>query len=194
MKKSIIGIALLSFILSSLPAKAEETLSYGETEELACKNKVFDRDISETIEDFGDYYPENNSFKVLNKKPLKLQFTPNGYAEDAKDVKELLVKRAVVYGVYRTFIHSNNDNVTVVSYLTDSTNTKNKLKGSPEYTVTLTKKQAEDILKKYLPVKSIDAIVNDDCSFTQQFNELRYDDSGKKGFNSFFNELVKSSK
>ncbi|WGO84704.1 hypothetical protein [Arsenophonus apicola] len=194
MGRTIIGIAIFSLILCSAPIKANETLSSGEANELPCKKRVFDRHISETIEDFGDYYPENNSFKLLSKKPLTMQLSPLDFTNDFEDVKELLVKRSVVYGIYRTFVHSNNNKVTIVSFLTDATNTKNKLTGSPEYTVTITKTQAEEILKKYLPLTSSAEIVNDYCSFTRQFNELMFDDSGKKGFAAFFNDLVNASK
>lgn len=161
MKRTIIGIAIFSLILCSTPIKANETLSSGEANELPCKKRVFDRHIAETIEDFGDYYPENNSFKLLSKKPLKMQFSSMGSELYPEYIRILLVKRSVVYGIYRTFVHSNNNKVTIVSFLTDSTNTKNKLTGSPEYTVTITKTQAEEILKKYLPVTSSAEIVNE---------------------------------
>ncbi|WP_339379086.1 hypothetical protein [Xenorhabdus lircayensis] len=78
---------------------------------------------------------------MIRETPLKIRLSPSAYNEDLPDVKENLVKRAIVYGIYRTFINSNNDKVTVVSYLVDSNDSK-KLKGSPEYTVTLMKEQA----------------------------------------------------
>lgn len=180
--------------ISSLTAVLILVSQYAYSDELECKNKILSGDISEVIENFGDYYPENNSLEFISKKPLTIRLSPPGYKEDASDVKEKLVQRAVVYGIYRTLIHSNNDNVTVVSYMTDSGNDYKKMKGSPEYRVTITKKQANNILKKYVPVSSMTGIVNDDCSFTAQFNELRFDNSGSKKFDKFFNELIKSSK
>lgn len=185
MKKTLICVALTFFTLGS---------SFVTADEMPCVNKVFNRDIAETIEDFGDYYPEANSFELISKKPLKMRFSPPAWDNDHKDVKVKLVERAVVYGVYRTFIHSNNDDVTIVSYLVDSQGQRGKLAGTTEYTVTLSRQKAEDILKKYMPVSSMSEIVNETCAFTPQFNELFFDDSGKKGFDSFFNDLVKASK
>lgn len=190
MKKTIITVAIFIFMLGSFNAKSNELVS----DELPCANKIFKHDISETIEDFGDYYPEANSFELISKKPLKMRFSPPAYKEDHKDVKIKQVERAVVYGVYRTFIHSNNDNVTIVSYLVDAQGQRDKLSDTTEYTITLSRQQAEDILKKYMPISSMSEIVNDTCSFSQSFNELFYDDSGEKGFDLFFNDLVKASK
>ncbi|PHM36180.1 hypothetical protein Xmau_04324 [Xenorhabdus mauleonii] len=171
----------------------QESLNQNE-EYLPCAgDKRIFPSIAEAIEDFGDYYPENNSFQLISEKPLKIRLSPPTYKEDAPDVKENLVKRAIVYGIYRTFINSNNDNVTVVSYLVDSNDGK-KMTGSPEYTATLTKAQALKIVNKYVPVNNLSELINDQCSFTEKFNELRYDDSGKKGFNKFFVELINQSK
>ncbi|CDG96493.1 conserved exported hypothetical protein [Xenorhabdus bovienii str. puntauvense] len=182
------------FSLLSTSAYSSELLQYGDNEQPPCAGeKRIYPSIAEAIEDFGDYYPENNSFKLINEKPLKVRLSPPAYKEDTADVKEHLVKRAIVYGVYRTFINSNNDKVTVVSYLVDSSGGK-KLKGSPEYTVTLTEAQALTIVSKYVPVTNLSELIDDQCSFTKEFNELRYDDSGKKGFNKFFAELIKQSK
>ncbi|MBD2812498.1 hypothetical protein ID853_16815 [Xenorhabdus sp. Vera] len=94
-----------------------------------------------------------------------------------------------MYGVYRTFINSNNDKVTVVSYLVDSNKGK-KLHGSPEYTTTLTREQALSIVNNYVPVNDFSELIDEQCSFTKAFNELRYDDSGTKGFDNFFAELI----
>lgn len=69
-----------------------------------------------------------------------------------------------------------------------------KLKDSPEYTTTITKPQALDITKKYVPINNLSGLTDDSCSFTAQFNELRFDDSGKKGFDTFLNELISISK
>ncbi|KLU15559.1 MULTISPECIES: hypothetical protein [Xenorhabdus] len=184
----------LFFSLFSVSVYSNELQQYGTNEQLPCAGeKRIYPSIAEAIEDFGDYYPENNSFQLISKNPLKIRLSPPAFKEDLPDVKNDLVKRAIVYGVYRTFIHSNSDKVTVTSYLVDANGGK-KLNGSPEHTITLDKKQALNIINKYIPVADLSELIDDQCSFTKEFNELRYDDNGKKGFSKFFTELTKQSK
>ncbi|MBQ0330417.1 hypothetical protein J9231_21520 [Providencia rettgeri] len=148
--------------------------------------------MNDAMEYFSDYYPENNSLKIISESPLNVRLSAVAFEQDGQDVKELLAKRAIVYGVYRSLINTPHDKVTVTSYLVD-TNGK-KLKGSPEYTVTITKPKALEITKKYVPINNLSELTDDSCSFTAQFNELRFDDSGKKGFDKFFDELISVSK
>ncbi|EPN6604913.1 hypothetical protein ACT2QZ_004414 [Providencia rettgeri] len=161
------------------------------SEDCTKQNEVY-ATMNDAMEYFSDYYPENNSLEIISELPLKVRLSAVAFEQDGQDVKELLAKRAIVYGVYRSLINTPNDKVTVTSYLVD-TNGK-KLKGSPEYTATITKPQALAITKKYVPINNLSELTDDSCSFTAQFNELRFDDSGKKGFDTFFNELISVSK
>lgn len=145
----------------------------------------------DAMEYFSDFYPENNSLEVISESPLKIRLSSSAYDQDSQVLKETLTKRAVVYGIYRSLINTPNDSVTVTSYLISD---KKKLSGSPEYTVTITKPQLLEITKKYIPINELSDITDASCSFTNQFNELRYDDSGKKGFDKFFDELLKANK
>lgn len=160
------------------------------TDSFVCSNKnAIYPTVTSMMEDFGDYPSDTNAFEIISKSPLKIRLSATAYDNDPTDVKDNLAKRALIYGVLRTFINTNNNDVTVVSYLINNDNHQ-KLKDSPEYTTTLTKDQALKITQKYIPINSLNDLIDENCSFTKQFNELRYDDNGNKGFDKFFNELI----
>lgn len=181
--KNILTFTFLSFAFSNLAFSA----SYLSSKNDCTKQNHTYATASDAMEYFSDFYPENNSLEIISESPLKIRLSSSAYEQDSQSLKETLTKRAVIYGIYRSLINTPNNSVTVTSYLISD---KKKLSGSPEYTVTITKPQALEITKKYIPVNSLDDLIDESCSFTDQFNELRFDDSGKKGFDKFFNELV----
>lgn len=184
---SIIGV--LNFAPDTPNNQATETQETI-TDSFVCSNKnAIYPTVTSMMEDFGDYPSDTNAFEIISESPLKIRLSATAYDNDPTDVKDNLAKRALIYGVLRTFINTNNNDVTVVSYLINNDNHQ-KLKDSPEYTATLTKDQALKIAQKYIPINSLNDLIDENCSFTKQFNELRYDDSGKKGFEKFFNELT----
>ncbi|MEY0434788.1 hypothetical protein [Providencia huaxiensis] len=190
-KKLFIYSAFSIFALVASISSASAAPYLKSSEDCTKQNEVY-ATMKDAMEYFSDYYPENNSLEIISESPLKVRLSAVAFEQDGQDVKELLAKRAIVYGVYRSLINTPNDKVTVTSYLVD-TNGK-KLKGSPEYTATITKPQALEITKKYVPINKLSELTDDSCSFTAQFNELRFDDSGKKGFDKFFDELLKANK
>ncbi|MEX9880703.1 hypothetical protein AB7X05_03855 [Providencia rettgeri] len=190
-KKLFIYSAFSVFVLVAGIGSASAAPYLKSSEDCTKQNEVY-ATMNDAMEYFSDYYPENNSLEIISESPLNVRLSAVAFEQDGQDVKELLAKRAIVYGVYRSLINTPNDKVTVTSYLVD-TNGK-KLKGSPEYTATITKPQALEITKKYVPINNLSELTDDSCSFTAQFNELRFDDSGKKGFDKFFDELISVSK
>lgn len=190
-KKLFIYFAFSVFALVVGISSASAAPYLKSSEDCTKQNEVY-ATMNDAMEYFSDYYPENNSLEIISESPLNVRLSAVAFEQDGQDVKELLAKRAIVYGVYRSLINTPNDKVTITSYLVD-TNGK-KLKGSPEYTATITKQQALDITKKYVLIKNLSELTDDSCSFTEQFNELRFDDSGKNGFDQFFDELISASK
>ncbi|EOV8088885.1 hypothetical protein ACOMXT_002725 [Providencia rettgeri] len=187
-KKLFICSAFSIFALVASISSASAAPYLKSSEDCTKQNEVY-ATMNDAMEYFSDYYPENNSIEIISESPLNVRLSAVTFEQD---VKELLAKRAIVYGVYRSLINTPNDKVTITSYLVD-TNGK-KLKGSPEYTATITKPQALEITKKYVPINNLSELTDDSCSFTAQFNELRFDDSGKKGFDKFFDKLISVSK
>lgn len=178
---------------NSIPDKTTEEPKQQKTESL-CKS-----DYATTLEaftDLGDYYADNNSLEIISEAPLHIRLSNLAVQGDHPDVKELMVKRAVIYGIYRSFIHTNKDEVTVTSYLIDMNN-KKKLPSAPEYSVKITKKQALDIIKKYLPVQDYSDLIAKDgygCSFSEDFNRVRFNDQNENEFNAFFSDLSSANK
>ncbi|HDU8616694.1 hypothetical protein ISO71_01395 [Morganella morganii subsp. morganii] len=164
-------------------------------EELLCKSGY--NTAAGAFADLNDYYTDNNSLEIISEEPLRIRLSNVAFPEDHPDVKEMLVKRAIIYGVYRTFIHTSKDKVQVTSYLIDINKNK-KLPGSPEYSTTITKKQALDIIKKYIPVQDFSDLIAKDgygCTFSDDFNKIRFDDKNKDVvFNQFFNDLMSAKK
>lgn len=191
-----IKASAVCFMISSLmllvSASVASAAPYLKADDDCTKQNEVYATMKDAMEYFSDYYPENNSLEIISESPLKVRLSAVAFDQDAQDVKELLAKRAIVYGIYRSLINTPNESVTVTSYLV-STDGK-KLKNSPNYTATITKDQALEITKKYNSINNLNELTDDSCSFTSQFNELRFDDSGKKGFDNFFSELISTSK
>ncbi|APC13972.1 MULTISPECIES: hypothetical protein [Providencia] len=163
-----------------------------ENNELCTKENEVYPDFAAAMTYFNDYTEEEHTLNIISENPLNVIISPQAADDDFPDVKDFIAKRAIIYGIYRAFINTLNDKVTVTSYLVYSDG--KKLKNSPEYTTTITKQQALDIVKKYIPINSLSELTDNNCSFTMQFNELRFDDHNKKGFYNFFDELINVSK
>lgn len=71
--------------------------------------------VSEMIEDRGDYAAENETFKLLSTSPLKIQLAPDVVPGDLPENMQREVRRAALYAVYRTFVHTNAKKVEVVA-------------------------------------------------------------------------------
>ena len=187
-----------------VPAKPAETGSVEAAQQATTAPTSVDSDLCKsdsntTLDAFpalGDYYADNNSLEIISEAPLHIRLSNLAVQGDHPDVKELMVKRAVIYGIYRSFIHTNKDEVTVTSYLIDMNN-KKKLPSSPEYSVKITKKQALDIIKKYLLVQDYSDLIAKDgygCSFSEDFNRVRFNDQNENEFNAFFSDLSSAKK
>ncbi|WP_418132389.1 hypothetical protein [Morganella morganii] len=187
-----------------VPAKPAETVSVESAQQATNAQTSVDSDLCKSdyktaldaFTDLGDYYADNNSLEIISEAPLHIRLSNLAVQGDHPDVKELMVKRAVIYGIYRSFIHTNKDEVTVTSYLIDMNN-KKKLPGSPEYSVKITKKQALDIIKKYIPVQDYSDLIAKDgygCSFSEDFNQVRFNDQNENEFNAFFSDLSSANK
>lgn len=176
------------------PVESAQAESQSLTDNALCKSDY--KTVLDAFTDLGDYYADNNSLEIISEEPLHIRLSNLAVQGDHPDVKEMMVKRAVIYGIYRSFIHTNKDEVTVTSYLIDMNN-KKKLPSSPEYSATITKKQALDIIKKYLPVQSYADLIAKDgygCSFSEDFNRVRFNDQNESEFNAFFGDLISANK
>lgn len=155
--------------------------------------------VSAMMNSLKDYTQENGTFKVLRKEPLHIQVSPMTFPGDFPDVIDAQVKRAVIYGIYRSFIHTSVDQITVTAIpkeLNPRTKSSRYL-NAYKRTVTKTRKEALDLVRRYLHVASLDALVEDQRiagsvvpdGWTKAFNRLYYQDQGPPGLTIFFSEL-----
>lgn len=153
------------------------------------------------IEDFSDYSASNGTFKILKKEPLHIQLSPQVVKGDLPEVIEDQVKRALVYGVYRAFVHTtiNNIIVTAVPKEINFKNKKTKYISGYKRTISTTRNKALSLVKKHIHAASFSDLVTEtkigDMTFqnqwTKDFDRIYYNDQGHPGLNRFVGELAK---
>lgn len=151
------------------------------------------------IDDFGDFSTEGNEFEVVSEQPLHIRLSPVITNSDPQDVIDEQTKRALIYGVYRSFIHTDIDSITVtaqpleVAQLFKRSAGDGKLLDKPKFTVTKTRAQALQDVKLFLPVDKMADLVkpgDDFSSFTKEFNQLYYNDQGGAGLDAFILKIT----
>ncbi len=153
------------------------------------------------IEEFNDYSASNGTLKILAKEPLHIQLSPIVVKRDFPEVIEEAVKRALVYGVYRTFTHTPANNI-VVTVVPKEMNFKNKeYKYVSEYkrTISITRKAALALVKKHIHVRSFSDLVSETKigditmkdQWTKNFKRIYYNDKGYPGLDSFVTNMAK---
>lgn len=70
--------------------------------------------VTEAFEDLNDYAPDTGEFQLLSQDPLAIRLEPTVAPEDAPGQIREEVARALMYGVYRTLIHTDAQAVRVV--------------------------------------------------------------------------------
>lgn len=168
---------------------------------LLAGNETTFTSVEAMVEDFNDYSTSNGTFKILTKDPLHIQLAPQIVQGDFPEVIEEQVKRALVYGIYRTFVHTHTNKI-IVTAIPQEINFRTKKKRYVlEYKKTISKNRQEALalVKKYLQVNSFPDLVTEtkvgDMVFsdqwTKEFNRLYYNDQGYPGLNRFVGELAK---
>lgn len=156
--------------------------------------------VSEMVEDFGDFPEDTNEFAVITKQPLHVRFSPIVTQADPQDVIDEQTKRALIYGIYRPFIHTDIDEITVTAQPLEVTKLFNrgadegKLLSKPKFTVTKTRAEALQDVQSFLSIDDMTEIVNSDgafSTFTKDFNQLYYNDQGGAGLDAFILKITK---
>ena len=153
------------------------------------------------INDFNDYSISNGTFKMLEKDPLHIQLSPQIVQGEFPEIIEFYVKRTLVYGIYRTFIHTPADRVIITAVPQEINFHTNEVRYVSGYkrTISKTRTEALALVKKYLRVDSLSDLVTEneinDMTFinqwTTEFNRLYYNDQGYPGLNRFVGELAR---
>lgn len=154
--------------------------------------------VTAMFEELSDYSLENESLLILNEDPLKIRLTKPVYKGDPSGVVKYELQRAVLYGIYRAFIHTDISQISVkaVPMLTSYKPLKETVLDSPVYEITITREQALKALQELLPDAGFESLVVEDEIFSKwsdDFNNLYYEDR-EPGLDIFYETVVKASK
>lgn len=155
------------------------------------------------IEEFNDYSASNGTFKILATDPLHIQFSPQitqAHYHNPEDIEDE-VRRALVYGFYRAFIHTPVNQITVTAVPREINVKTRKTRYVSGYKRTIGKTRAEALAlaKKYLRISSFSDLVTEtkvaDMVFpnhwSKDFDRLYYNEQGYPGIRHFVGELAK---
>jgi len=147
------------------------------------------------IEALGDFESDNGTLKILSKAPLHIQLSPQVVEGDREDVIRVQTRKALLYGIYRTFIHTKVNEIKVtalpIDLITDEP--RNEFKE----TIAISRAKALSAAQKILGVKSFEELVRGDAApgiFKDSWStvfEKGYFETGNPGVNKFIEELKK---
>lgn len=151
--------------------------------------------LQEMFEDGSDFYPENGTLVIDSENPAVFKLGTPIYANDRQDVIDYQLKRSLIYGALRPFIHTDIDVVKVTAFPVLTTYNPHTAKAldKPTYTIAITRDVAFKTVQKFLDVKDFGELVTKYGSWSDEFNNLYYEDK-HPGLNVFFNELIKNAK
>ena len=174
------SFAFLSFTYASTPQKYDS--------------------VSEMIEDIGDYSSSNNTFKVINKSPLHIQLATLCVAGHSHEVKEEYTQMAIIYGLYKAFIHTDIEKLTVtaIAFTYDPSTKKETSLDDHKKTVTLTRTEALEAVDKFKPFSSFNELVSvitagslKITTWSANFKPFLCNDMGSPGIDRFYKTLSK---
>lgn len=136
----------------------------------------FKGSIEQVIEEMGDFSTDNKSFEVIRAKPLHIRLSPRIMTANAPDQAKEEVLRAAVYGVYRTFIHTDQPLVQVTAqplFVTLNPHSA-KVLNTPRASVTVTRDKALQVAKQNLGVQGFKELVDSDDTWSDKMQNGRY--------------------
>lgn len=109
------------------------------------------QDVPSMMEEFGDFSPDTEKFKWLMDDPPSMQLGPWVNKEDDDNRIGEEVNRALLYGVYRTFIHTDLQSIKVVVVPLDLNMETKKVTPLPKFKqeIFVERGKAEEMLKRY---------------------------------------------
>lgn len=136
------------------------------------------KSISELIEGLGDYSESKGTFKMISKDHFQLspQVAENDYYIDE------YVQRSLIYGIYRTFIHTNLNKITVTAVPMVPFG-ETKYLYQYKQTIFITRKKVETIAKQLFGVDRLDKLVK---TRSKEGIQDTWNDLFKKGY---YNDL-----
>lgn len=155
------------------------------------------KNVSELMDDYNDYSSYNvkgveyPAFKVLAQNPLHIQISPSIYSKESKEIKSESDK-ASVYAVYRTLFQTSAKSVkvTVLPLSIDLQTKKFEYLTAEKFDFSITRKQAENLLRKYGNIRNPDQLMTESGSWSDNFKNCCYLEEGKPGLTKFAQDLI----
>lgn len=149
------------------------------------KPKQF-KSVDQMVEWTNDYSAETGTFKVLKRSPLHIQLKLWSVVKESGDrviAEELF--RALQWGVFRTFLHTNAKQVTVTVIPPVSTEHIGML------TETVTREKALMVIQKLLGVRDFGDLLTEHGTWSDAMKRCRFSDYGSPGLKACTLALVK---
>lgn len=138
------------------------------------------KSVKEMIETFGDYHPDVGTFQIISKSPLHIRLSPRFTAGDLPENIKDEVSSSLVYGVYRSFVHTDIQLITVtaipkeISFKTK----KHRFLNSYKRTITVSRTKALKVIRMILGINSFSNLVNDEepdaYTWVSKFSKVYY--------------------
>lgn len=157
--------------------------------------------VSEMIEDFGDYSESNGTYRLVSSEPLHIHLSPAVFKGDSETAVRSELKRSVIYGIYKTLAHTDAAHVRVSStpIITSLRPISHTPVESPRKELSLSRSDALEALQAYIDVQDIfDVIaitkIGDFTlhTWSPEFENLYLEDR-TPGRKAFFDELGKKA-
>lgn len=145
--------------------------------------------VSAMVEDLGDFSSENGTFAVLSENPLQIRIAARVVPGDLPENVTREVRRAALYGVYRTLLHTTAESVQVTAVPNQITLNpySSKILSSPSLQVTATRAQALEAVKRLIGVDALSDLVTPEQagtiqldSWSESFEPLYFKDDGQE--------------
>ena len=157
--------------------------------------------VTEMIEEFSDYSSSNGTYNLSSSELLHIQLSPMVVDGDLPEVIEESIKRTIIYGIYRSFIHTGIEQITVTAIPMEISfkGGKNRYLKGYERTITISRDKAISLIKKHLKISNLSSLVTEitisgmtiNDQWSNEFKRIYYNDQGHPGITRFFGDLAK---
>lgn len=186
-------LIVASFLISA-PLQFDRSVYAGDATKFSTVQKM--------IEEFGEYSEEGRTFRVISEHPLHIQISPVVATGTSPRIIESMVHMAAVETVYRAFIHTAVDKLTVTALpktLVVDDGTAGDLLTDHRVSLTVTRKRALALLNRYFPGKSFEDLVVTTKDMggdmrSKLFCRLTYPDQGSPGVEVVFVDLAQTDR
>ncbi len=192
----LFNMTLLAYIFSSIICYSQDQNN----------NSTHYEVLSQVINKLTDYTEERGNFKVLSTSPFyHIQLSPIVFEGDPQFVIEEETKRAILEGIYRCFIHTDEDKIKVTSIPVFFDFNKKRISDhyleEYETTVSITRNSALSLLKKFLHVNSFNDLMGENVSpavrckdcWNEKSHRIFFNDQGEPILDTFFKNLLKEN-